>query len=214
MIASGKFLQRVVVLGAVLLPAAMSNGTEEPSVFDRPAPATAQPANSSDGDLGALQLSGISTLGGQSMFNFVDARNNRSFWVPLNGTTNGFSVTAYDAATETVVVGRNGQSRPIKLRQAKIAALPGPVGAAPNVQVPARPPGSPPPAVIRTADGGEIVNPKTPQEIAQAEMEARMMVSDLLEISMQERARQKALREAQQKQPQGAPPAAPQAAGP
>jgi len=214
MSASEKFFQRVVVLGVSLLPATIAIGAEEPSIFDRPAPATAPPANSVDGDLGALQLSGISTLGGQSMFNFVDARNNRSFWVPLNGTTNGFSVTAYDVATETVVVGRNGQSRPIKLRQAKIAALPGPVVPAPTVQVPTRAPGSPPPAVIRTADGGEIVNPKTPQEIAQAEMEARMMVSDLLEISMQERARQKALREAQQKQPQGEPPAAPQASRP
>jgi hypothetical protein len=97
----------------------------------------------------------------------------------------------------------------VALRQVKIAAMPA-AGVAPAVvSVPARPPGSPPPVVTRTANGGEIVNPKTPQEIAQAEMEARMMVSDLLEISMQERARQKALREAQKQQ--GGQPAAPTA---
>ena len=188
----------------VLLSAAPVFAADETTLFSPPAPAGAAPANTADADLGSLQLSGISTLGGQSMFNFVDARNNRSFWIALNGSANGFSVVSYDETSDTVVVSRNGQQRSVKLRQAKIASMPGPVPqAAPAVvQAPAMPAGGPPPAVIKTPDGGEIVNPKTPQEIAQAEMEARMMVSDLLEFSMQERARQKALREAQRQQQQ------------
>lgn len=180
------------------VPASAQDGT----VFDRPGAAPAQAANTGDGDLAALQLSGVSSLGGQRMFNFVDSRNNKSFWVPLNGSTDGFSVTAYDENNVAVTVTRGGQSRQVQLRQVQIAAPPAASAHPVTVQVPPRPAGSPAPAVIRTADGGEIVNPKTPQEIAQAEMEARMMVSDLLEISMQERARQKALREAQQKQQQ------------
>lgn len=189
----------------VFVPAVAS--AQEGSVFDRPAPAAAV-ASTGDGDLAALQLSGVSSLGGQRMFNFVDPRSNKSFWVPLNGSANGYEVTAYDEKTITATVTRNGQTREVPLRQVQIASMPSAVPAPAPVSVPARPPGSPPMAVVRTADGGEIVNPKTPQEIAQAEMEARMMVSDLLEISMQERARQKALREAQQKQQQpGTPPA-------
>lgn len=181
-------------LGAGVAPA------DELTVFDRPSATSTQPANTGDADLAALQLSGVSSLGGQRMFNLVDSRNNKSFWVPMNGSANGFSVTAYDEQTVTVTVTRNGQARQVALRQVKIAAMPTAGSTPASVQVPARPPGSPPVAVVRTADGGEIVNPKTPQEIAQAEMEARMMVSDLLEISMQERARQKALREAQKQQ--------------
>jgi hypothetical protein len=46
----------------------------------------------------------------------------------------------------------------------------------------------------------EIRNPQTPEEIKQAEYEARMLVSDLLQISMQERERQRLLREQQNQQ--------------
>lgn len=201
-----KSLALPLCLGTVLIFGSLpARGGDENTLFDRPGPPTAAPASAGDAELGALQLSGISTLGGKSMFNFIDPRSNRSFWVVLHGTTNGFSVESYDESTVTVVVSRQGQSRSLKLRQAQITAMPVAAGAprVPPVGVPARTTTGPAPAVIRTADGGEIVNPKTPQEIAQAETEARMMVSDLLEISMQERARQKALREAQQKQAAG-----------
>lgn len=197
---------------ALLLGAAPVAAADETTLFSPPAPAGAAPANTTDADLGALQLSGISTLGGHSMFNFVDSRNNRSFWVPLKGSANGFTVISYDENTDTVVVDRNGQQRPVKLRQAQIASMPTPT-VAPSVPAVARPAAGQPIAVVKTVDGGEIVNPKTPQEIAQAEMEARMMVSDLLEISMQERARQKALREAQRQQQQKQQPGATATAG-
>jgi hypothetical protein len=56
--------------------------------------------------------------------------------------------------------------------------------------------------VARPAGSGvdEIKNPKTPAEIKQAEYEARMLVSDLLDISMKAREEQRKLREAQQAQ--------------
>lgn len=202
-------LASALLLGGPAIVAQEDGG----SVFDRPAPtAPGQPPNAGDLELNALQLSGVSTLGGQSMFNFVDARNNRSFWVPLKGTVNGISVVSWDPSTDTVVVDRAGRSRSIALKQAQIAAMPSSASAPAVAPAPVRPAGMPT-TVIRTPDGGEIVNPKTPQEIAQAETEARMMVSDLLEISMQERARQKTLREAQQKQGQTGQPQ-PQPAAP
>lgn len=199
-----------LVLGAV--PAVAQE--EDVTIFNRPGPSA--PGGQQDGnqDLNAIQLSGISTLGGQSMFNFVDTRTNRSFWVPLKGTVNGFTVLSYEPGSDTVVVDRGGMQRSVRLRQAKIVSMAAPVtqAPAPVVEPPMRPPSGMPATVVRTPDGGEIANPKTPQEIAQAETEARMMVSDLLEISMQERARQKALREQrrqqQQQQQQQAPAAA------
>lgn len=191
---------------------AMLVGQEADTMFGPPAPAAPRGAQGGDADLHALQLSGISTLGGQSMFNLVDTRNNRAFWITLNGTVNGISVVSYDAKTDTVVIARQGERRSVSLRQAQIASLPAQGQTQPHAAAaPASQPASgAAPAVIHTPDGGEIVNPKTPQEIAQAETEARMMVSDLLEISMQERARQKALREAKRQQQQQGGQAPPQ----
>lgn len=199
---SAGYLKSFCLAGAVVIGGAgAALGQDQAvTVFDRPGVAHPGPGDNPDQELNAIQLSGISTLGGQSMFNFVDTRNNRSFWVPLKGSANGFSVVSYDPATDTVVVDRAGRSRAVQLRQAQIVSMPTPTGTQPAA--PARAASAPAPAVVRTPDGGEIANPKTPQEIAQAETEARMMVSDLLEISMQERARQKALREAQIRQQQ------------
>ena len=178
------------------------NGGDETMLFSRPAAQAPGAPDAGDVELNSLQLAGISTLGGTSMFNLVDARTNRSFWVPLNEKVNGFAVVSYDERSDTVVVDRNGQRRAVPMRQAQIAAMPAASVVPAATHVPVRPPAGMPTQVVHTADGGEIVNPKTPQEIAQAETEARMMVSDLLEISMQERARQKALREAQRQQRQ------------
>ncbi len=203
---------RALGLLGMLLPGGSGSlvAQETETMFGPPAPVQAPAAQPGDQDLNALQLSGISTLGGQSMFNFVDTRNNRTFWIAHNGTVNGFSIVSYDAKADTVVIAREGRQRAVSLRQAQIAALPAQGQPQPQVAAAAPTPNPAAPAVIHTPDGGEIVNPTTPQEIAQAETEARMMVSDLLEISMQERARQKALREAKrQQQQQQHPPGAP-----
>lgn len=157
-----------------------------------------------DADLNAIQLAGISNIGGQSMFNLIDPRSNKNFWISIKGTANGFTIESYEAASDTVVVLYNNRSRALQLRQTKIASMPATQLA--GAPMPNRPvsTGVPTP-VIHTPNGAEITNPKTPQEIAQAETEARNLVSDLLEISMQERARQKALREAALKQQGGQP---------
>ena len=197
---------------------------EELSPFDRPGgvPSAAIAPVEAYSDLGVLSLTGISTLGGQSMFNFVNGRTKRSFWVGLGQSTDGFSAISYDGSSDTVVVEHAGKRRAIRLSEARIVALPAGMGAgvvAATAVSPANLPSEPTPVVapsmagapsgpvVRTESGGEIANPKSPNEIAQAEMEARMMVSDLLEISMRERARQKALREG--KPVPGSEPAAP-----
>ncbi len=200
---------RLVASAIIAVVGTSAHGADESTLFGPPSRIVGEPRlDTVDGELNAIQLAGISTLGGQSMFNLVDSRNNKSFWVTMKGTANGFTVDSYDAATDTVVIGYNGRTRPLKLRQAKIASMP--TGPAMPAPVPVRAVATgPQPAVIHTPNGAEISNPKTPQEIAQAETEARNLVSDLLEISMQERARQKALREAAQKQQGGSPPPAP-----
>lgn len=153
-----------------------------------------------DPELQALQFSGISVIGSDHRFNLTNSRTHKSFWVALNESFDGFTVTSYDPASDSVIVQRGAFSRVVPLRRATIVAQAVP---APVVPVPLPPAGAEP---ARTVVGvNEIANPKTPKEIAQAEFEARMLVSDLMEISMRERARQKALRDAQ-RAPQNAPP--------
>lgn len=151
-------------------------------------------APAGDAELDALQFSGLWSIGSERSFNFTDSRTRKSFWVPLNGTENGITVVSYDDANEQVVVRRGGNQRPLALRKAVLVAAPGsPVATAkPVVTAP----------VARPAGSGvdEIKNPKTPAEIKQAEYEARMLVSDLLDISMKAREEQRKLREAQQAQ--------------
>lgn len=156
-------------------------------------------ADAGDADLNALEFSGVAAILDQRSFNFTDTRTRKNFWVPLNGTENGFTVESYDEQNEQVVVRRGSRTRPISMRKTQLVALPAAGGNQPPRM------NHPPPITTaaantpRPAGAGvdEIRNPKTPQEIKQAEFEARMLVSDLLDISMQERARQKALREAQ-----------------
>lgn len=149
-------------------------------------------------DLAALQLSGISALGPELRFNLVNPRTKKSFWVRLNGTVSGFTVTAYDQKTSAVVVEHGGSSRRITLRRPTFIAAAQPAA----VQTPLKPPEpyTPIPDTVEGVD--EIKDPKTPEEIKQAEYEARMLVSDLLQISMQERERQRLLREQQQNEQQ------------
>lgn len=202
----------LAIVGAVVFSSAPSRAQAEDLVnpFGREETAAPVPV-AGDADLDALQFSGLVSIVDQRSFNFTDTRTRKNFWVPMNGTENGFTVVSYDANAEQVVVRRGTRTRPIALRKTVLVALPagagarpaGPTGPVPVTTAAApRPPGS---------GVDEIKNPKTPAEIKQAEFEARMLVSDLLDISMQERARQKALRDAQargQTGPSPAPPAA------
>lgn len=196
----------------VLLAVAAGAGAALPTVQAQEAPAklinpfgraeaAAPVADAGDPDLAALVFSGLSSILDQRSFNFTDQRSLKSFWVPLHGTENGFTVESYNEQTEKVVVRRGTRTREIALGKSVLVAAPNAGG--PKYAMTAPTPLSPP----RPAGAGvdEIKNPKTPEEIKQAEYEARMLVSDLLDISMQERARQKALRDAQGRGPVSPP---------
>lgn len=183
----------VLAGGLLLSPAAVA----AQSPFVPPgSPAKAAPPPARNSDLEALELSGISALGPEFRFNLINNKTKKSFWVGLNRTVSGFTITSYDPRNSSVVVTSGSGSRTISLRKASFVAQ-GPVVpvAAPLVPVE---PFVPIPDSVEGVD--EIKNPQTPDEIKQAEYEARMLVSDLLQISMQERERQRLLREQQGQQ--------------
>lgn len=197
-----------LLISTFVAPLAVAAQSNDPNPFEPPAATPGPGPAVGDADLDALQFSGVSTIGDETSFNFSDPRTRKSFWVSLKGSSEGgFSVVSYDAAAEQVVVRHGSRTRPISLRKSVLVAAP---------VVIARPAAAPPITTAanapRPSGGGvdEIKNPKTPEEIKQAEYEARMLVSDLLDISMQERARQRAIREAQTRgqaaSPTGSPP--------
>lgn len=149
------------------------------------------PVASTDAELSALEFRGVAQIGERRSFNFTDTRTQKSFWLAADEPENeqGFAVVSYDPKSEQVVVRRGANTRAISLRKAVLVAAPGSPVVRPTPVV----------AANRTPGGGvdEIANPKTPEEIKQAEYEARMLVSDLLDISMKAREEQRKRREAE-----------------
>lgn len=125
-----------------------------------------------------LQLSGVIASGQSVLVNITDTATKLSLWIPVGNTVDGVEVLSFDAPTDTVTLRAKGEVKKLKLRTPTIINAPvAPVAA---------------PAAL----GGASVEPAPLLTQAEQEREARMLVSDLLEIGLQQR---KAYEEAQRK---------------
>jgi hypothetical protein len=100
------------------------------------------------GTTGPLELRGVFIDQGERFFSLYDVSSRRALWVGLKEPGNPFVVQAYDEAQGVVTVEYQGQVHAVTLKQAKVAALPVPVGPGPS----ATPAGSPGPAVQTAPD--------------------------------------------------------------
>ncbi len=188
------------------------------------APVTAETASET------LEFAGVTSIGKKTEVIIHDKTAKRKHWISIGETVEGISVVRYDPALEQAFIRVNGTDKTLPLRKAATAprSTPAPVAvmhagfsAPPQtmVQNPALASGSPEIVAAPTNVPTQVpppvpAGPPTPQTQARAETEARMLVSDLLEIGMAQR---KAYEEAQRKaaggpaDPQG-PANAPQAA--
>ncbi|HEU5081505.1 MAG TPA: hypothetical protein VFT72_19990 [Opitutaceae bacterium] len=126
------------------------------------------------------ELVGIIAGSKQTMVGITDKNSKRSFWIPVGKTSDGVEVVSCDPQKDRAVIRVGGQTQSLAMHAASVtgpAVSNSPVSAAP---------------------GGAAARPTTAQAQAQAEQEreARMLVSDLLEISIQQR---KAYEESQKK---------------
>ena len=153
------------------------------SPFLPPAGAAASGAQSSSG---AYELTGTNTTSRGTQVCIFDAQAKRSHWIPVGGATGDIRVVSYDPAGDLAVISVHGSVLSLGMRRAFVARPAG-LATAPAI-VPIAPPSVP-------RNTGPPVQPQAP-EIAKQEREARMLVSDLLEIGMQQR---KAYEEAQKK---------------
>ena len=173
-----------------------------------------------------LEFAGVSSMGKKTQIVIYDKSTKKSRWIGVGETVDGIAVLNYDSRLEQTVVRSNGVQKVLTLRKgggaaqtpAPVAALP--VGfATPPAPAPASvPPAAtlpPPPAPVASTPVAMPAKPEappTPETQARQETEARMLVSDLLEIGMAQRkayeeAQRKASDPSAQQQPPSPPPA-------
>lgn len=194
-------------------------------------PEAANAAMISSGE--TIEFAGV-IVGRKTDLIFYDKTAKKSRWVSLGETSEGIQAIRYDAERGTAEVRINGATKTLPLRKSNVTAAainpaspiapvapahPGFNVAAPSpAPSPSVAPAAPEVTATQNAAAGAamaanqpgaatVTPPTTPAEqtVVKQEQEARMLVSDLLEIGMAQR---KAYEEAQRRQQQGdAPPA-------
>jgi hypothetical protein len=158
------------------------------SPFLPPAGATA--AGASAGPAEPYELAGASMTSEGTQICLYETAKHRSRWLAVGKSQDGIQVVSYDSVRDQAVVKFDGQPHVISLRKIK-----------PNAAALAS---FNPASSVGTRQNGaegppEVVDPSTvgkSPEVVKQEREARMLVSDLLEISIAQR---KAYEEAQAK---------------
>ncbi len=183
---------------------AAENGSQLPksSPFLTAAGASGPAAASNE----TIEFSGVSTMGQKTDLIFKNKTSNKSSWIAKGETKDGISVLNYDADKEQAVIKVNGIEKVLSLRRANTASAkvkpvaPMPTGF--NLATPAMAGGAPAGAMPSMAvTSPALTAPAAPlTEVQKQETEARMLVSDLLEIGMAQR---KAYEEAQRKAAEG-----------
>jgi hypothetical protein len=144
------------------------------------------------------ELSGSSVQGTQVTICVFERQKKHSEWIPVGGDSGGIHVVSYDSAQDTAVVTISGARKQLSMHKSAVVSS----NAAAGARAPAAPvaPSAAPVTPIASA------TPEAPANLTAAgrdQREARMLVSDLLEIGVQQR---KAFQEARQKAAAGTPP--------
>lgn len=215
------------LLGLVLASNAGSLAAEKPLGLPKNSPFM-PPAGSAPAVAAAnetIEFAGVSSVGKRTDLIFYDKSTKKSHWIAKGETKEGIAVLNYDERREQAVVKVNGVEKTLSLRKAAgPVGSPQPVAPMPvgfNVPPPTPPPPAAPGVVAATPLPSPPVNaipvapppptapksdvPLTPEMRSKQETEARMLVSDLLEIGMAQR---KAYEEAQRRASQGGIPRA------
>ena len=126
----------------------------------------------------SYELAGSSVVGADVLVCIFDKQAKRSEWIPVGGFSGPIHVLSYDQQRDKVVVTVAGARKELGLRDpSAVASAPVAVPEAPAAVVAAAP--APAPA--------SPAAPATAASLAHDQNEARMLVSDLLEIGVQQR---------------------------
>lgn len=165
-------LLALVLCLAPLAARGAENLPAESPFLPAPGPATKEVAQKH-----GYELVGVTTTGSQTLVSILHGEDQRSVWIPVGKNVGDITVVSCDAARETVTIRVQGQEMTLALRRAPTAPSADAVAVVPSPQPPPNPAPAPTPGVP--------TRPLSPRE--EKEMEARMLVSDLLEIGQQQR---------------------------
>ena len=206
----------LVALGLAGRATAQSGSAASPFMPPAAAMAAASPSET-------LEFAGINVMGAKTFVSVYDKQAKKGRWIAVGGSDAGISVLAYDPRREQIVVKSGDSQKTLTLRKSTGALnAPTPADVLPPAAGFAAPPIAPiiqkiqppPPESTdltgpATPPAGPVFDPNAkptgeakPLTVARQEEEARMLVSDLLEIGMAQR---KAYEEAQKKAASGPP---------
>jgi hypothetical protein len=147
----------------------------------------------------AYELAGTSIQGPSVSVCIYEKQAKRSQWIPVGGDMDGVHVVSYNAAADTVVVTVSGARKELSMRKMVVDSAGPPQVVKPTLIYPVRSP-QPDPAsssqIASSVPAAAPATPASPTTAVQDQKEARMLVSDLLEIGVQQR---KAFQDAKQK---------------
>jgi hypothetical protein len=159
----------------------------ETLVGNSPFASAGKGAGSAGGPAEAYELAGSTSQGSQVSVCIFERQNKRSRWIDVGETVDGIQVVSYDSVNDSAVVAVNGTRKDLSMRKETVASS----GPAYN------------PAVAPVSSGQVASMVPVPAQVTAApgtpaaeQREARMLVSDLLEIGIQQR---KAYQDAKQK---------------
>lgn len=136
------------------------------------------------------ELAGMSVAGKATLLSITRVRDKRSFWVPVGQTVGEITAVSYDPKTDQATIKAEGQLLTLSMRKSVVVSAPV-----------SRQPAPAPTPVFRPATLPAVSIPPLPAtEQEEKETEARMLVTDLLEIGQeQRRAYEEAQRQAAEK---------------
>jgi hypothetical protein len=169
-------LLRVPALAALGCAAAAFG---QPLVSRSPFMPSGSAAAGTKGPAPAYELAGSSVDGPDVSVCVYERQSKHSEWISVGETLNGIQVISFDPAHDRAEVSISGERKELSMRATSVAAT---TGAAPSA--------------TNFAAFADPAVPSTPEAIAHDQREARMLVSDLLEIGVQQR---KAYQDAKQK---------------
>lgn len=169
------FFALVALSASSALFAAESAKTESPFLppAGAPAPAAKEATNYS--------FAGMTVLNGETLLSITREADKRSTWIPVGKTVGDITAVGYDPKKDEAIIRVDGRELTLPIRKSVVVAAP---VNRPPVNATVLP--APSAATAPAAEPEPIKMPPLNQQ-EEREMEARMFVSDLLEIGQQQR---------------------------
>jgi len=174
-------------VAVILAGAALGTRAETVSTNDSPfLPVGDAAAGAGAAAAPTYELAGASATGDGTQVCIYNAQTKRSAWIAVGATRDGVKVLSFDPDRDLAVVSANGERKVLTLRKAAVTEGPVPTftpAVSPVVDA------APPPGMANGTAGQPPPGPtdaKTLKDERDAR-EARMLISDLMEIGMQQR---------------------------